>query len=233
MRRYLAEFLSDRRVVKLPRLLWLPILHGIVLRRRPAESAEKYASIWMAEGSPLAVYTARQAHALRRRLGIPVEYAMRYGEPAIAPAIERLKGCALTVLPLYPQYSESTTESVADVLPRVDDAPAYRFAASDSHGTVLHLKVGEQGHYHFQSMSASFVINPGEKVTKTENIYWFDPETMTPLMISTLTNGRAASWISTRSGLSGPSPLSPSRTVRTAPGYAVSPAIWRPKGSEN
>ena len=117
MRRYLAEFLSDPRVVKLPRFLWLPILYGIVLRRRPAESAEKYASIWTPEGSPLAVYTARQTDALRRRLGIPVEYAMRYGEPAIAAALERLPRDGVVVVPLYPQYSESTTQSVADKLP--------------------------------------------------------------------------------------------------------------------
>ena len=118
VRAYLAEFLSDPRVVKLPRLVWLPILHGVVLRTRPAKSAEKYAAIWTPEGSPLAVHTRRQAELLQS--GAPekrVQYAMRYGEPAIAPAIERLKGCALTVLPLYPQYSESTTESVADRLP--------------------------------------------------------------------------------------------------------------------
>ncbi len=117
MRRYLAEFLSDPRVVKLPRLLWLPILYGIVLRKRPAQSAQKYAAIWTAEGSPLAVNTARQAEALRHNLHLPVEYAMRYGEPSIASALSRLKDCDITAVPLYPQYSESTTESVADRLP--------------------------------------------------------------------------------------------------------------------
>ncbi len=118
MKRYLAEFLSDPRVVRLPRLVWLPILHGIVLRKRPAQSAEKYASIWTPEGSPLLVNTRKQALALRRALPqVRVEYAMRYGEPAIASALATLQGCDTTVVPLYPQYSESTTESVIDKLP--------------------------------------------------------------------------------------------------------------------
>jgi ferrochelatase len=117
VRAYLAEFLADPRVVKLPRALWLPILHGIVLRTRPARSAEKYAAIWTAEGSPLAFHTARQAALLAAHMGIQVEYAMRYGEPNIAAALPKLKTEEFTVLPLYPQYAESTTESVADRLP--------------------------------------------------------------------------------------------------------------------
>lgn len=118
MRRYLAEFLSDPRVVRLPRALWLPILHGIVLRTRPARSARKYAQIWTAEGSPLAVNTRRQAEALQRSLPeVRVAHAMRYGEPSIASALARLAGCDITAVPLYPQYSESTTASVADRLP--------------------------------------------------------------------------------------------------------------------
>ncbi|MFL6563644.1 MAG: ferrochelatase [Burkholderiales bacterium] len=132
VRTYLAEFLSDPRVVRLPRLIWLPILHGIVLRTRPAKSAEKYAAIWSADGSPLAVHTRRQAEMLQANSDLRVEYAMRYGAPDIAGALERLKGCDVTVLPLYPQYSESTTESVADKLPAgmrmirsFHDHPAY------------------------------------------------------------------------------------------------------------
>jgi len=118
VRAYLAEFLSDPRVVKLPRLLWWPILHGIVLRKRPAKSAEKYAAIWSAEGSPLAAHTRKQAELLQSNFpALRVAHAMRYGEPRIAAALERLQGCEVTVLPLYPQHSESTTESVADVLP--------------------------------------------------------------------------------------------------------------------
>ena len=133
MRAYLAEFLADPRVVRLPRLVWAPILHGIVLRTRPAKSAEKYAAIWSAEGSPLAVHTRRQAELLQSSSSeLRVEHAMRYGSPDIAGALERLRGCDITVLPLYPQYSESTTESVADKLPSgmrmirgFHDHPAY------------------------------------------------------------------------------------------------------------
>lgn len=113
MRAYLAEFLADRRVVNLPRLLWLPILHGIVLRTRPAKSAEKYKLVWTAEGSPLAVHTARLAKHLAEKTGWDVDYAMRYGTPTIA---SRWKPGTLTV-PLYPQFSFSTTESVLDVTP--------------------------------------------------------------------------------------------------------------------
>jgi ferrochelatase len=117
VRAYLAEFLSDPRVVELPRWLWLPILHGIVLRRRPAESARKYAKIWTAEGSPLAVHTARQAELLRTATGLPVAYAMRYGEPSIASALRKLPP-GPRVVPLYPQYARSTTESIRDVVGR-------------------------------------------------------------------------------------------------------------------
>ena len=111
MRRYLAEFLSDPRVVELPRWLWLPVLYGLVLPARSPKSAEKYAKIWSPEGSPLAVHTARQAKLLG------AHYAMRYGAPSIASVLARVAGVR-TVLPLYPQYSRSTTESVRDVLPQ-------------------------------------------------------------------------------------------------------------------
>jgi len=130
VRAYLAEFLSDPRVVKLPRWLWLPILHGLVLNTRPARSAEKYQQVWMPEGSPLAVHTVRQAALLQEKLGIQVRYAMRYGQPSIAAALKELQDPC--VIPLYPQYSESTTASVADVLPsgvpmleHFHDHPAY------------------------------------------------------------------------------------------------------------
>jgi len=120
VRAYLAEFLADPRVVGLPRWLWLPVLHGIVLRRRPAQSAQKYAKIWTPEGSPLAVHTAKQAKLLREATGLPVEYAMRYGGPSIASALRRLPA-KVRVVPLYPQYARSTTESIRDVVgSRVD-----------------------------------------------------------------------------------------------------------------
>lgn len=119
MRRYLAEFLSDPLVVDLPRLLWLPVLHAIVLRVRPARSAEKYATIWTAEGSPLVVHTRRQADLLAARLPqVRVAWAMRYGEPSIAAGLAALAQCTeRLVVPLYPQYARSTTESVRRCLP--------------------------------------------------------------------------------------------------------------------
>jgi ferrochelatase len=116
VRAYLAEFLSDRRVVPLPRFIWLPVLYGLVLPRRSKESAEKYAQIWLPEGSPLRVYTSRQAELLADRMQLPVAYAMRYGEPRIAATLARLEDPV--VVPLYPQYADSTTGSVLDVLPR-------------------------------------------------------------------------------------------------------------------
>jgi protoporphyrin/coproporphyrin ferrochelatase len=115
VRAYLAEFLADPRVVELPRWLWLPILHGLVLRRRPARSAQKYAKIWTPEGSPLAVHTRRQAQLLREATGLPVEFAMRYGEPGIAGVLQKLPG-KVRIVPLYPQYARSTTESIRDVV---------------------------------------------------------------------------------------------------------------------
>jgi ferrochelatase len=139
VRSYLAEFLSDPRVVELPRFLWLPILHGIVLRTRPARSAQKYASIWTDEGSPLAVHTERQARLLRAAMPeTQVEYAMRYGAPSIAAALKKLPANPV-VLPLYPQYSRATTESVRDALARgtrmienFHDHPAYVAALAAS-----------------------------------------------------------------------------------------------------
>ena len=115
VRAFLAEFLSDPRVVALPRALWLPILYGIVLRKRPAAVAEKYREIWLPEGSPLAVYTRRQAELLFEHLNRPVAYAMRYGQPSIAATLARMEDPV--VVPLFPQYSVATTESVIDCLP--------------------------------------------------------------------------------------------------------------------
>lgn len=126
LRRYLAEFLSDPRVVEIPRALWLPILHGIILRVRPAKSAAKYRSIWTPEGSPLAVWTTRQAAALSQDLHarghhVEVRHAMRYGQPGVGRVMDELRAAGATrvlVLPLYPQYAGATTGSVADALHR-------------------------------------------------------------------------------------------------------------------
>ena len=121
VRRYLAEFLSDRRVIEIPPVAWKPILHGIILRTRPKKSAEAYSQVWTNEGSPLAVIARRQAHALRERMGesVHVEYAMRYGNPGIAGAIERLiaAGCTrILAAPLYPQYCAATTATANDAV---------------------------------------------------------------------------------------------------------------------
>ncbi len=124
VRRYLAEFLGDHRVVEIPRLIWMAILHGIILRVRPAKSAAKYATIWSDEGSPLKVWTEKQAHALQQLFAAPgeavtVRYAMRYGNPSIASQLDALKaeGCTrILVLPAYPQYSGTTTASVFDAI---------------------------------------------------------------------------------------------------------------------
>ncbi|MEQ1806219.1 MAG: ferrochelatase [Burkholderiaceae bacterium] len=124
LRRYLAEFLSDPRVVEIPKLLWWPILHGVILRVRPAKSAHKYASIWTPEGSPLLVWTEKQAKLLRGHLGerghdVTVRFAMRYGNPPMAKVLDELKAQhveRILVLPLYPQYSGPTTASVIDAL---------------------------------------------------------------------------------------------------------------------
>ena len=125
VKRYLAEFLGDPRVVELPRLLWLPILHGIILRTRPAKSAAKYATIWTPEGSPLKVHTERQAKLLKGLLGergrkdLLIDWAMRYGNPSIPAVLDGLAANGATeilILPLYPQYAGSTTASTEDAI---------------------------------------------------------------------------------------------------------------------
>jgi len=120
VRRYLAEFLSDPRVIEIPAIAWKPILHGIILRTRPSKSAEAYNQIWTNEGSPLRVIAHRQAEALRKRLPqVSIHYAMRYGHPGIAAAVERMmaEGCTrILSAPLYPQYSAATTATANDAL---------------------------------------------------------------------------------------------------------------------
>jgi protoporphyrin/coproporphyrin ferrochelatase len=139
VRAYLREFLSDPAVVELPRPLWWLILHFYVLRRRPRQSAGRYAQIWMSDGSPLKVHTQRQATLLRGYLGerikypMVVDYAMRYGKPSIPEKLRELKAQScdrILLLPLYPQYSASTTASALsaafDTLSRMRDMPAVR-----------------------------------------------------------------------------------------------------------
>jgi len=131
VRRYLAEFLSDPRVVEIPRVVWKPLLHGVILRTRPARSAQRYGTIWTKDGSPLLVHSLRQRTLLHgylgqrlKILGLPsdhaqVELGMRYGAPSIAEALTKLResGCErMLVLPLYPQYAASTTASALDAV---------------------------------------------------------------------------------------------------------------------
>jgi protoporphyrin/coproporphyrin ferrochelatase len=120
VRRYLAAFLSDPRVIEVPAIAWKPILYGIILRTRPRKSAEAYKQVWTNEGSPLRAIAQRQAVALRERLpGVSVHYAMRYGNPGIAAAIENMmaEGCTrILAAPLYPQYCAATTATANDAL---------------------------------------------------------------------------------------------------------------------
>ena len=160
-RRYLAQFLSDPRVVEIPRLAWLPILHGIILRTRPAKSAAKYASIWTPEGSPLVAGTARLARLLQGHLGerslpLLVRHAMRYGQPSVAAELEAMKAEGATrilVLPLYPQYAASTTASVFDAVgqwaAQTRHVPELRFVQHyhDDDGYIRALAADVRAHW--------------------------------------------------------------------------------------
>ncbi|MFN3785353.1 MAG: ferrochelatase [Thiothrix sp.] len=157
LRRYLKEFLSDPRVVEIPRLVWYPILHGIILNTRPAKSAAKYQSVWTADGSPLMAISLQQQKALQREMEIrfkgpvKIELAMRYGNPSIPAGLRKLKEAGarrILVLPLYPQYCAATNattfDKVFDELKRwrwmpelrlinhYHDHPAYIEALADS-----------------------------------------------------------------------------------------------------
>ena len=146
VRVYLKQFLSDPRVVEIPRLVWQPILRGIILNTRPKKSSHAYKQVWTEEGSPLAAITRRQANVLEGALGneVLVDHAMRYGRPAIGERIQALKqqGCErILIAPLYPQYCAATTATANDeafaelrrmrwqpavrTLPPYHDHPAY------------------------------------------------------------------------------------------------------------
>lgn len=128
LRRYLGEFLADPRVIEIPRIVWRPLLHGVILRTYPKKSAAKYAAIWTDQGSPLLTITQQQAKALSQRFeaaayrNVHVAIGMRYGNPSIKTGLEKLRGEGVTrllVLPLYPQYSAATTASAFDALAAV------------------------------------------------------------------------------------------------------------------
>ncbi len=146
VRRYLAEFLSDKRVVEIPAIFWQPILRGIVLTTRPRKSAEAYAQVWSDDGSPLAAITKAQNAALQGAFGpdVLVDWAMRYGNPSIPDRLQAMKdaGCErILFAPLYPQYCAATTATANDkafqtlagmrwqpalrTLPPYHDDPAY------------------------------------------------------------------------------------------------------------
>lgn len=140
VRKYLSEFLSDPRVVDKPRWLWWCILHGIILRIRPGRSAKNYQKIWADAGSPLLVISKKLANALQQQLAskldtpVQVELAMRYGQPSIQQAVDALYAGSITqllILPLYPQFSVSTTasifDSIADCFRKKQFIPALRF----------------------------------------------------------------------------------------------------------
>ena len=163
VRRYLRQFLSDPRVVELPRYVWLPILYLLVLPFRPAKTAHKYASIWKPEGSPLRVYHERQAQLLKGYLGqrakalVPVVAAMRYGKPSIADGLAELKskGCKrILVIPMYPQYAGSATGSVEDALEK----------ALRKHRPAPEIRVVKDFHDHRAYAKA---------IAKNINDYWF------------------------------------------------------------
>jgi protoporphyrin/coproporphyrin ferrochelatase len=161
VRSYLREFLSDPRVVELPRWIWWPILYGPVLALRPRRSAAKYAAVWTAEGSPLLVGSRRQATALSaqlalRGLDLDVALAMRYGEPSIARGLAQLRSRHVTrmlMLPLYPQYSAATTGSAVDgvnrVLAQLRDVPEVRWIKhyADDSGYIDALAASVTDHW--------------------------------------------------------------------------------------
>ncbi len=152
-RRYLSEFLWDPRVVEIPRSLWWLILHGIILRTRPRKSAEKYASVWTGDGSPLRVLTEKQALMLRGYLGERLKsphmvgWAMRYGSPSVGSVLTQLRaaGCdRILIVPLYPQYAASTSASVYDAV----------FAAVGNMRNVPELRLVKHFHDHPAYISA-------------------------------------------------------------------------------
>jgi ferrochelatase len=172
-RRYLAEFLDDPRVVEIPRIAWWPLLHGIILRTRPARSAAKYRTIWMAEGSPLLVYTERLAKLLQGSLGergqpVLVRHAMRYGNPSIGSALDALRADGATrilVLPMYPQYAAATTASVWDAVAAWAAAarrvPEFRFVHQwgDEPAYIEALAHAVRAHWAAQGRSSMLVMS--------------------------------------------------------------------------
>ncbi len=173
VRRYLKEFLSDHRVVEIPRLLWWLILNGVILPFRPAKSAAKYASIWTPEGSPLKIWTEKQALLLQGWLAqrghdVRVRYAMRYGSTSIAAQLDALKAEGVTrvlVLPAYPQYSATTTASLFDAVyawaATVRNLPELRFVNRyhDDAGYINALAASIERHWKTNDRAQQLVMS--------------------------------------------------------------------------
>jgi ferrochelatase len=173
LRRYLSEFLSDPRVVEIPRLVWWLILNGIILNTRPKRSAAKYATVWTPEGSPLAVWTQRQAEGLATRLAaqghaVQVRHAMRYGNPSVPSVLDAMRADGVTrvlVLPLYPQYAAATTASVNDAVMRwalqARRMPEFRFVGEyhDDAGYIAALADRLQSHWRDKGRSEKLVLS--------------------------------------------------------------------------
>lgn len=173
VRRYLAQFLGDSRVVEIPKPVWWLVLHGIILRVRPAKSAKKYASIWTERGSPLKVWTETQALLLKGFLGergVPVEVrtAMTYGTPSIASVLDRLKAEGFTrvlVLPAFPQFSATTTAALFDAIyawaRRTRNVPEFRFVNRyhDDPGYIQALAEAVRKHWAAHGRSDRLVMS--------------------------------------------------------------------------
>ncbi|MGE4243313.1 ferrochelatase [Ramlibacter sp.] len=173
VRRYLAEFLADPRVVEIPRALWLPLLYGVILPLRASKSAAKYRSIWLPEGSPLQVWTQRQALRLQGWLGekghrVKVVHAMRYGKPSIASQLDALMASGVTrivVLTAYPQYSATTVASVIDAVSdwtaRQRKLPELRFVNSyhDDPGYIEALQRRIERHWRENGRAEHLVMS--------------------------------------------------------------------------
>ncbi|MQR02162.1 ferrochelatase [Glaciimonas soli] len=173
VRQYLKEFLSDPRVVEIPRAIWWCILNGIILPFRSGKSAHKYASIWSKDGSPLKVHTEKQAMLLRGYLGerghqLEVVYAMRYGSPSLPTILDKLKkdGCdRILILPAYPQYSATTTASIFDAVfshyQQVRNVPELRLIKHyhDHEGYISALAASVQTHWTTHGRSEKLVMS--------------------------------------------------------------------------
>ena len=174
VRTYLKQFLSDPRVVEIPSVVWQPILRGIILNTRPARSAQKYAKIWTRDGSPLKVHTEKLTKLLKGCLGeagqreIIVDYAMRYGQPAIGTVLDRIKAQGarrILIVPLYPQYAASTTASVFDAVAAWGQScrnlPELRFVRNfhDRHDYIAVLAASVRQHWQSTGRGEKLVIS--------------------------------------------------------------------------